>query len=144
MVKIGDYVFCHGGISPDLARMGMKLSEINQIVRQNLGREIESMNPRAQAIFDYKTGIFWYRNAAKNLMTPEEVATVLKYAGATKMIVAHTLQPDITALYGGAVLCIDLFHEENIRQGFVKTLWMEEGICYTLDTKGRKSTLNIR
>ena len=142
--KIGNYVFCHGGISPELAHMGMSLSEINRISRQNLGKPLESMSMKAQAVFDYKTGIFWYRNVAKNLLKPQEVADVLKYAGATKMIVAHTLQPDVTALYDGMVICIDLFHEENIRQGFVKTLWMEEGALYALDNLGMKSTLQMK
>ncbi len=144
VVKIGTYVFCHGGISPDLARMGMNLSEINHIARQNLGKSLESMGVKAKAVFDYKTGIFWYRGVAKNLLKPQEVADVLRFADATKMIVAHTLQPDVTALYNGSVICIDLFHEENIRQGFVKTLWMEQGALYALDNLGMKSTLNMK
>lgn len=142
VVKIGDYVFCHGGISPELARMGMSLSEINKISRLHLGRPFDSIvNTKAKAIFDYKTGIFWYRNAAKNLLSSAEIAEVLHYAGATKIIVAHTIQPDITSLYDGSIICIDLYHEENIRQGFVKTLWMEEGICYALDNRGTKFSL---
>lgn len=142
VIKIGDYVFCHGGISPELARLGMSLSEINKISRQNLGKPFDSIvNTKAKAIFDYKTGIFWYRNAAKNLLSSAEVAEVLRYAGATKIIMAHTIQPDITSLYEGSIICIDLYHEENIRQGFVKTLWMEEGTCYALDNRGMKFSL---
>ena len=142
--KIGNYVFCHGGISPELAHTGMSLSEINHLSRHYLGKPLESMSEKAKAVFDYKTGIFWYRGAAKSLLKPQEVADVLKFAGASKMIVAHTLQPDVTALYNGMVICIDLFHEENIRQGFVKTLWMEEGALYALDTRGMKATLNMK
>ncbi len=142
VVKIGDYVFCHGGISPELARTGMSLSEINKIARQNLGKPYDSMvNTKAKAIFDYKTGIFWYRDAAKNLLPAASVTEVLQFAGATKMIVAHTIQPEITPLYGGSVICIDLYHDENIRQGFVKTLWLEEGVCYVLDSRGTKFSL---
>lgn len=142
--KIGDYVFCHGGISPELAATGMSLTEINLIARNNLGKPLETMSIKAKDVFDYKTGIFWYRGAAKSLLKPQEIADVLKFAGATKMIVAHTLHPDVTALYNGAVICIDLFHEENVRQGFVKTLWMESGALYALDNLGIKSTLKPR
>jgi hypothetical protein len=144
VVKIGNYVFCHGGISPELARTGLSLSEINRLSRQNLGKPLESMSANARAVFDYKTGIFWYRGVAKNLISAHEVAEVLKFAGATKMIVAHTLQPDVMSLYNGSVICIDLFHEENIRQGFVKTLWMEDGALYALDNLGMKSTLEMK
>ena len=140
--KIGDFVFCHGGISPDLARTGLSISDINRLVRQYLGKPFESIkNPDAKAVYDYKTGIFWYRNIAKYLISNEEVTTILKSVGASKMIVGHTLQPDITTLYEGRVICTDVYHEENIRQGFVKTLWVEDGICYALDNKGMKSSL---
>lgn len=140
--KIGDYVFCHGGISPELARTGLALSEINRLSRQYLGKPVESIkDKKAQAIYNYKTGIFWYRNVAKYLLPPADVAEILKYAGATKMILAHTLQPDVASLYDGTVICTDLYHEENLRQGFVKTLWIENRTCYALDSRGVKSSL---
>jgi len=140
--KIGDYVFCHGGISPELARTRLGLAEINRISRQHLGKPNEAIvSADAKAIFDLKTGIFWYRGAAKNIASKEDIDAVLQFAGAKRMVIGHTLQPDITALYGGRVLCIDLYHEENMRQGFMKTLWMEEGYCYTLNSNGDKSTL---
>jgi len=140
--RIGDYVFCHGGISPELARTRLGLAEINRISRQHLGKPNEAIvNEEARAVFDYKTGIFWYRGAAKNVTSKEDIITVLQFAGAKRMVIGHTLQPDITALYGGRVLCIDLYHEENLRQGFMKTLWMEEGFCYALNSNGEKSSV---
>ncbi len=140
--KIGDYVFCHGGISPELARTQLGLAEINRISRQHLGKPNEEIvSEDARAIFDLKTGIFWYRGAAKNLASKEDITAVLKFAGAKRMVIGHTLQPDLTALYEGRVLCIDLYHEENMRQGFMKTLWMEEGYCYEINSKGEKSTM---
>ncbi|MFN0034239.1 MAG: metallophosphoesterase [Saprospiraceae bacterium] len=140
--KIGDYIFCHGGISPELAQTRLGLAEINRISRQHLGKPNEAMaSDDAKAIFDLRTGIFWYRGAAKNLATKEEMTAVLQFAGAKRMVVGHTLQPDITALYGGRVICIDLYHEENLRQGFMKTLWMEEGYCYALNSRGEKSSV---
>lgn len=140
--KIGDYVFCHGGISPELAQTRLSLTEINKITRQHLGiPQNEILSASAKAIFDLQTGIFWYRSAAKNLASDAEITYALQYAGAKRMVVGHTLQPDLTALYGGRVICIDLYHEENLRQGFMKTLWIEEGFCYSIDHNGIKSSL---
>lgn len=140
--KIGDYVFCHGGISPQLARTGLGLNEINQISRQNLGKQNEALlTEAAKSIFDVKTGIFWYRGAAKNMNTSEEITEILQFADAKRMIVGHTIHADIAALYGGRVICIDLYHEENLRQGFIKTLWMDGGYCYGLNSKGEKTSL---
>jgi len=140
--KIGDYVFCHGGISPELASTRLGLAEINRISRQYLGKPNEAiLDADAKAIFDLRTGIFWYRGAAKNMASKADIDAALQFAGARRMVIGHTLQPDITALYGGRVLCIDLYHEENMRQGFMKTLWMEAGFCYTLTSRGEKSSV---
>lgn len=139
---IGDYVFCHGGISPDLSLTTLTLENINDLSRQNLGKTFnEITNPDAQLIFDLKKGIFWYRNAAKNSVDMADVNQILEFAQAKRMVIGHTLQPDITAHYGGKVICVDLYHEENIRQGLVKTLWIEEGAAYTLSSKGEKSSV---
>lgn len=140
--KVGDYVFCHGGISPELANTRLELAEINRIARQHLGKQNEAIvDTNAKAIFDLRTGIFWYRGIAKNLVSKEEVTAVLQYAGAKRMVIGHTLQPDLTALYGGRVICIDLYHEENLRQGFMKTLWIEDGYCFALNSNGEKSSV---
>jgi hypothetical protein len=140
--KIGDYVYCHGGISPELARTSLGLAEINRISRSNLGKADEAIvDVDAKAIFDLKTGIFWYRGVAKNLVSKEEVMSILQFAGAKRMVVGHTIHPDLTALYGGRVICIDLYHEENMRMGFMKTLWVEEQFCYTLNSTGEKSSI---
>ena len=140
--KIGEYVFCHGGISPELAQTRLSLTEINKITRQHLGMpQDEILSEPARAIFDLQTGVFWYRSAAKNLASDAEITYALQYAGAKRMVVGHTLQPDLTALYSGRVICIDLYHEENLRQGFMKTLWIEDGFCYSIDHLGTKSSL---
>lgn len=140
--KIGDYVFCHGGVSLDLVRTRLSLSDINRIVRQNLGKaDYNITSPEAKTIFDIRIGIFWYRGLAKNLLTQEDANAILTYVDAKRMVLGHTLQSDITAHYGGRVICIDLYHEENLRQGFIKTLWIEEGYCYALDSRGDKSSV---
>ena len=137
--KIGDYVFCHGGISMDIVHAGLSIAEINRIVRQNLGKKdccLESTI--ANAVFDHKTGVFWYRGLAKNMVPPEEVAAILSFIGAKKMVVGHTLQPFPTAFYNGQIICIDMYHEENLRQGFVQTLLIENENCYAINTNGHK------
>ncbi len=140
--RIGDYVFCHGGISPELAARRLSFQDINRLSRQNLGKPLQEISdPDALAVFDERTGIFWYRKAAKNLLSMEEIAQILEYAGAKRMVVGHTLQGDISALYRGQVICIDLYHEEYIRQGFMKTLWIEDGLCFGLNSLGIKNSL---
>jgi hypothetical protein len=140
--KIGDFAFCHGGISPELIGTGLTFGDINRISRQYLGVPyLEINNPEATAVFDVKTGVFWYRNLAKGIATNEIARQALNFTGSKRLVLGHTLQNDITAYYNGQVICIDLYHEENLRNGFVKSLWIEDGACYGLDSKGEKSSV---
>lgn len=139
--KIGDYVFCHAGISPVLAGTYLSISDINRISRENLGKpDDEITDSLARIVFDTREGIFWYRGAAKNQLNEQEVNRILKFAGAKRMVIGHTLVPDVMALYDGRIVCVDLYHDENLRQGFVKTLYVEDGFMYSLSNKGDKES----
>jgi hypothetical protein len=46
---------------------------------------------------------------------------------------------DITALYDGRLICIDLLHDENLRLGILKTLLIENGALYTWHSNGEKA-----
>jgi hypothetical protein len=140
--KIGDYVFCHGGISVEMADSGMSLEEINTIARRYYGVRVSEIDdPRGQMVFNVEKGVFWFRQAARNRMPEEDVTKVLAYAGASRMVIGHTLVPDVTSLYSGRVLCVDLYHDENLRNGFAKTLYIENGRPYGLDSNGEKSSV---
>lgn len=140
--KIGDFLFCHGGISPELARTKMTISSINRISRNHLGEAQEIIPPgNARAVFDQQTGIFWCRTIAKSKISMEDLDMILAFYGGQRMVIGHTLVPDLTLNYGGRVICIDLYHEENLRRGFMKTLLIEDGICYGIDDKGEKSSV---
>lgn len=139
--KIGDYVFCHGGISPLLAATGLSLTDINNIARENLGKYQEDIQDSlARVVFDTHEGIFWYRAAAKNKLNDQEVDKILRFAGAKRMVIGHTLVPDVTLLYDGRVVCVDLYHDENLRLGLLKTLYIDNGYMYSLDHKGEKTS----
>ncbi len=140
--KIGNYVFCHGGFSPEMIATGLTISQINQISRRYIDTPEEDLrDPSAKAVFDSKLGVFWYRSAAKNQISADEMDKILQYLDASHIVVGHTLQPDVTALYDGRLICIDLYHEESVRRGFVKTLWIEDGVGYGLDSNGLKTSL---
>lgn len=137
VVKIGDYVFCHGGISPELVASRLSLSDINRLTRQNLGKTIDKMaDCSARTVFDQHTGIFWYRSMAKGEANSDDIDRALNFTGGRHIVVGHTLHPDIAVQYGGRVICVDLHHEENMRQGFMKSLWIERGAPCALDSKG--------
>ncbi|TNE64636.1 MAG: metallophosphoesterase [Bacteroidetes bacterium] len=142
--KVGDYVFCHAGISPALARTTLTFRDINVIARKSLGRTYSDIADSVTLlVYNTRTGIFWFRDAAKHKISQEEMDEVLHYAGAKHIVVGHTLVPDVLAMYDGALICVDLFHDENLRQGLLKTLYIEDGRSYILDSKGVKSSVYV-
>ena len=140
--KIGDYVFCHGGVSPYLAGSTLRLSDINDIARKYLGKNYADITDSlAQYVYHPQVGIFWFRGASKNLLSQEEMAATLAFVDAKRIVVGHTLVNDVSALYDGGLICVDLFHDENLRVGLLKTLYVEKGMMYSLDSKGIKSSV---
>lgn len=140
--KIGDYAFCHAGVSPKLAKTTLSLSDINDIARKHIGTAYgEISDSLAQYVYNPNYGILWYRDAAKNKITIDEMDAALAFVGATRIVVGHTLVPEVTALYDGRLICVDLFHDENLRLGDLKTLLIEEGRLYSLHSTGEKSSV---
>ncbi len=143
VVRIGDYVFCHGGISPEVAAAGHALEALNEAGRRFLGVPFERISdPVATAVFDRERGLLWYRAAARGKLTPSELERVLDYAGARVMVVGHTLMPEVTALYGGRLLCADVLHEEGLRTGSLHTLLIDHGVPYRRYADGRRERLS--
>jgi Calcineurin-like phosphoesterase len=140
--QIGDYVFCHGGISVGLANSRLGLSDINRIARRWYGTPVKKIaDTDAQFIFSEEQGIFWNRDMARNKMKRSDVDFIASRYGFNRLIIGHTLQADLTAHYGGKVICIDLLHEENLRAGLMKTLWIEDGLTYGINSRGEKESV---
>ncbi len=138
--KIGDFVFCHGGISPYVANSTLSLDDINNIARKYLGQNYSEISDSlAQYVYHSKVGVLWFRGASKNQVSRAEMDAALAFTGGKRIVVGHTLVTDVTSLYDGSLICVDLFHDENLRAGLLKTLYVEDGLMYSLDSKGIKS-----
>ena len=140
--KIGTDLFCHGGLSAEIAATGMDIPSINYKARQWYGEaEILAEDTLATLIFSGQNGVFWYRDMSKNKVAPETVKSTLAHFGGKRVIVGHTLTEEVKTLYDGQVVCIDLFHEDHIRQGFMTTLLIENGHIFTLDSRGERTSV---
>jgi len=121
VVKIGDTVFVHGGLSAEYAPLG--IAEINRRVAAAMASADEGP---ASVLFD-PLGPLWYRGlvtrdprsdpegaaAAAAAKPPrptieQELATVLAATGARRIVIAHTpILTGISITYGGRLIRID-------------------------------------
>ena len=105
VIKIGETLFVHGGISPRFA--DWKIRDINETVR----RELKDFRLLKEGITIAEDGPLWYRGLAQG--DEEELAahvdTVLANYGVKRIVIGHT--PTAGAVmprFGGKVLMIDV------------------------------------
>ncbi|WP_299435214.1 metallophosphoesterase [uncultured Aquimarina sp.] len=110
VIKIGDIIITHGGISSDTASKNFSLQQLNQAMWDYWANKSVDDNMK-EAILG-KTGVTKYRgyirqNDEVKKTTPQEMNTILKTYDASHIIVGHTNVPKIEPLYDGKVYDIN-------------------------------------
>jgi hypothetical protein len=146
--KIGNYLFVHAGISPEILKYSVSISDINRIARDNWDKNLydEEENNKVENFITGKKGIYWYRGLAQDYKYYEkiketELNKVLKYYQADKIIFGHTVVEDITKEFKGKTINIDVKHGEEKNSEKTKGLLIENRIEYKIDGKGTKTKL---
>lgn len=139
--RIGNYIFVHGGISPQLQATNMNVGEINGHLRLIMDKPFDSTSTYADSLILRKNGPLWYRGIAMSELTSDSLNGILQHFDAEKVIIGHTVFDEITNLYDGRVIAIDLDHAENHRKGFMKTLWFERSRFSVINNKGSLTPL---
>ena len=128
VLKLGETVFVHGGVVPRWARYG--IDRINREVRNWL----LGLTDEPDSAFGVDDGdrVMWTRQFSANV-TPADCAVLgesLKILGARRMVVAHTVHPEITPrcddrvwaidvgmsrAYGGQVEVLEIVNDSQVR-----------------------------
>lgn len=107
LLRIGDYVFVHGGISPWLANRKVDYKVVNTIIRAVLSQEKSVVdNAQAHALFWGRHGPLWYRGYFKErekdfgpYVTEKQMDKILAAMGGKTMIIGHTKVKRVTEVY---------------------------------------------
>jgi len=132
--KIGDYAFLHGGISPQLSAFNLTYDEINDYGRLEMNG-IPCTNNECTVI-NGSNGIYWYRGMAYSQLTQQEVDGILANFGVNRVVIGHTKDNTIRALYNDKVMAIDMYHVDNFNNGYMEGLQFELGCFYIFHTDG--------
>ncbi len=114
IVKFGDVLFCHGGISPKIAQK-YTIQEVNMIMRDTLyGNDAHMKENYFHELFMNPNSILWNRNYSsemdykKEMIEQRNIDKVLTTYDAKYMVVGHTPQMNgIKKKLGGKVFCVD-------------------------------------
>jgi cytochrome oxidase Cu insertion factor (SCO1/SenC/PrrC family) len=139
--KIGDMLFMHGGVSPELNRLNVSLIEINQLARPFYARFSRDYNDtKLNTIMSSSVGPFWYRGYYNTnpLATKDQIDSTLSIYNANYILTGHTVVSDtISVWHNGKVINTDTRHVE----GRSEALLIENNTFFRVNAKGGRVLL---
>lgn len=151
VMKIGELLCLHGGLSPEIAARELTLDRINITVREALAAR-HALPERQRALVSFlmgPSGPLWYRGYFEPKheqqpppATPSEVASVLDYYEAKKIVVGHTAVPTVTPLYDGRVIAVQVYpHRDDDGAPVIEGLLVEKGRYFKARADGSRVEL---
>lgn len=137
MLKIGPNLFCHAGLSPEFFNARIKIKTVNKVAREYLcaSDSVRSTSLSAAHIFA-PTGPLWYRGLNGRKVSDKQLNKILKFYGAKKIIIGHSVVEKVQPLYDGRVINIDVPHKLGPKRQ--KALLIDQQSYYEVNTQGEK------
>jgi hypothetical protein len=134
VMKIGDYLCLHGGLSGEAVDRRLTLPQLNAAIRSSLGER----EPNGFAIGP--NGPLWYRGyfpeaarqSGSTVATPGDVDKVLAFFNAKAIFVGHTIVPAVTPLFDGRVIAVQVYPHRDAATAKpeMQALLVKRGVFY--------------
>lgn len=135
MVKIGNQLFLHGGVSQYMNDLDLYIDSINIMARQYYDLKDDEMPPLAQLLL-LDDGPLWYRGYfTEPPATIKQVDSTLLKFRVKKIIIGHTPVDRISSFYEGKVINVDVPHARGVSEG----LFIDGKKFYTINLQGKKT-----
>ncbi len=136
ILKSGDMVFVHGGISPEILKYDLSLKKINTEIRRDIATQ--DFETDESVFLLTELGILWYRGLIESTedydkISETELDSVLAYLDCNTIAVGHTPVDSISKDFQGKVIRLDVDHYENS-----SALIIENEKMYIADTNGNR------
>jgi hypothetical protein len=148
VMKIGDYLCLHGGLSREVVDRKLTLAELNASVRNSLGQR----SPDGFVLSP--SGPLWYRGyfpevarqGGAAIATSADIEAILGFYGAGAIFVGHTIVPTVTPLYDGKVVAVQVYprRDEASAKANMEALRVEGGRFFRARMDGTLEPLSPR
>jgi len=138
--KEGNVLVLHGGISGEINRLNISISEINQLARPFYPDSSYTYPDKKLEIIYGDKGPFWYRGYYKNAdsLAPKQIDSTLAGWGVKHIVTGHCIVADtISVWYNGKLLNTDVHHAG----GKSEALLIEDGKYFRVNAEGKKVLL---
>ncbi|WP_460713486.1 metallophosphoesterase [Lysobacter terrae] len=144
IVKVGDTLVVHGGVSEVFLRANLDMATANAIARRELDVERDRVSAAAAPVIG-RWGVPWYRGLALphdrgRALEAEPVAhleAVLRRYGVRRVAIGHTGVPQVVLEQGGRLLRLDVDQETVGLQAAL----LVDGSVWRVDVQGRHDPL---
>jgi hypothetical protein len=143
MEKVGDILFCHGGVSAAVNRMDLNTSKLNKLVRPYYADTTYIYDrPETDTLYS-DLGPFWYRGYYTGTVkaSPAQIDSTLKAYKVKHVATGHTVIAEtISILYDGKVINTDVHHAK----GHTEALFIEGDNYFRALPTGEKIPVSIK
>ena len=134
MMKLGDILFLHGGISPEFIARGLNINTANRERRLTPREERNDVN----AFLLGSSGPLWYRGFVlgdqRDSITETDLDRILAHFKVKRIAVGHTTVDNVNTLHNGKILAVDAGIQHRRSEG----LYIESGKIYRALGDGSK------
>lgn len=133
MLRIGRNLFVHAGLSMQLFDRGIPVPELNEAMSEGLymtSKERKAHGEQTEFLFR-SWGPVWYRGMVQQQEakyeppTQAQTETMLAHYDADRLLVGHTIFPDITTFYEGRLIAVNVQNDLNRRKNLGRAVLIE-------------------
>lgn len=143
--RIGKNILVHAGLSKDLYDSGLSIPEVNALMPAGLYKRKAARKSAGSLIYMLhgSNGPIWYRglvrdDAKYNPINTDTLSMILNRYEAERIIVGHTIFPDISSFHEGRVIAVNVDNADNRKNNRSRALLIEDGNFYIICNEGRR------
>ena len=147
MLRIGRNLFVHAGLSARLLERDLEMDTLNARMSEGLYRTSKERREDPTLEFLYRSaGPVWYRGMVctdekYDPLTPEQTDALLRRYDADRLLVGHTIFPDISTFHDGRVIAVNVQNELNRRKNRGRAVLIEGSRISVVGNRGVKRVL---